>query len=620
MNIYFLPYSAACIWAYAATRKKIVDHYCLDTMIWKRDDIDTVAHQLSTNHVVAFSTYIWNRNYNYTLAEQIKKINPAVIIVFGGPEVPVTDKLIFDKKPYIDYIIKKEGELTFANLLESLIDNATTPGLLINQAGTLIDTGDAERITDLSQLPSPYQTGIFDQLIADNPEISWNATLETNRGCPYQCTFCDWGSLTYNKVRQFDSQRVFDDITWITQHANGVYVADANFGMFVERDRQFVEHLLACQEKHQRLDYFFTNWAKNQTSGVVELIQMLSSRSSLMNNGLTVSVQSLDENVLDIIKRKNLKQHRIREIYNLAKKSNIMTYTELILALPGETYESFQKNIFECLDSNLHHGIEIIQAQLLENAEMNLVQKELYHMQSIEMSDYIMMHQGAGHGPLETIAVVTETDTLSKKQMTDVWVWSSFMQAMHFYGFSTQLARFVNRYCAVSFADFYKQLYQDFLKDPHFMKIHDTMHSQFNDWLTHGHLPNPAMTTIPFNGINLWVGMTLLIFEQNLLEHLQNWLDQHIRDNYELAPDLHQQLMTHQKSITLDTSVLDTVVIDYDYDFVGYLDNDLDLHRPVSLEYTLKPLQQNLSHTMFLENIFYKRRQEFGLKSVDYVK
>jgi hypothetical protein len=78
--------------------------------------------------------------------------------------------------------------------------------------------------------------------------------------------------------------------------------------------------------------------------------------------------------------------------------------------------------------------------------------------------------------------------------------------------------------------------------------------------------------------------------------------------------------MTHQKAITLDTSVLDTVVIDYDYDFVGYLDNDLDLHRPVSLEYTLKPLQQNLSYTMFLENIFYKRRQEFGLKSVDYAK
>jgi len=37
-------------------------------------------------------------------------------------------------------------------------------------------------------------------------------TIETNRGCPHKCTFCDWGTLTYTKVRHFDLKRVEDDI------------------------------------------------------------------------------------------------------------------------------------------------------------------------------------------------------------------------------------------------------------------------------------------------------------------------------------------------------------------------------------------------------------------------
>ena len=53
-----------------------------------------------------------------------------------------------------------------------------------------------ERLHHL-EIPSPYLTGVFDDIIANNPEYVFNATLETNRGCPFACTFCDWGSLTY---------------------------------------------------------------------------------------------------------------------------------------------------------------------------------------------------------------------------------------------------------------------------------------------------------------------------------------------------------------------------------------------------------------------------------------
>ena len=70
-----------------------------------------------------------------------------------------------------------------------------------------------------------------------HPEVRWNVTLETNRGCPYACTFCDWGSLTYNKVKKFCLNRVYDELEWVGKNGcDFISLADANFGMFPERD------------------------------------------------------------------------------------------------------------------------------------------------------------------------------------------------------------------------------------------------------------------------------------------------------------------------------------------------------------------------------------------------
>lgn len=46
--------------------------------------------------------------------------------------------------------------------------------------------------------PSPYLTGEFDEI---DPARWRSATIETNRGCPYGCTYCDWGSATLSRIR-----------------------------------------------------------------------------------------------------------------------------------------------------------------------------------------------------------------------------------------------------------------------------------------------------------------------------------------------------------------------------------------------------------------------------------
>ena len=68
---------------------------------------------------------------------------------------------------------------------------ASVDGIIYNDNGRTVNNKVAKRIDNLTILPSPYLDGTFDRLAEEYPEIEWNATIETSRGCPYKCTFCD---------------------------------------------------------------------------------------------------------------------------------------------------------------------------------------------------------------------------------------------------------------------------------------------------------------------------------------------------------------------------------------------------------------------------------------------
>ena len=91
LNAYYLPYSAGVIWSYAIADPAVNDQFELTEWVWKRDQIEPIAQRLAQNNIVAFSTYVWNHNYNYAIATRVKEINPNVMTIFGGPEPAITD-------------------------------------------------------------------------------------------------------------------------------------------------------------------------------------------------------------------------------------------------------------------------------------------------------------------------------------------------------------------------------------------------------------------------------------------------------------------------------------------------------------------------------------------------
>ncbi len=304
-NAYYLPYSPAVNWAYAQQFDNIKNNYFLGDFIWRRDPIDETVDLLKDSNIVGFSTYIWNKSYNNVLARELKKANPDITIVFGGPEPKIENPNFFELYPYVDICVKQEGEISFKKILEAtnIEDILKIPGLLVNVNNKTVDTGTSLRITELDEIPSPYLIGIFDDLMSKHPEIRWNATLETNRGCPYACTFCDWGSLTYNKVKKFDLDRVYKELEWIGKNkCDFVSITDANFGIFPERDSAIADKLIEVQKTYDNPKAYTISWAKNQKREIVDIVKKLIYEGGA-KIGLNLSVQTMDENVLEIIKR-----------------------------------------------------------------------------------------------------------------------------------------------------------------------------------------------------------------------------------------------------------------------------------------------------------------------------
>jgi radical SAM superfamily enzyme YgiQ (UPF0313 family) len=614
-NAHYLPYSAGVLWAYVSQFESIKSNYQLEDIIWRRDNIDETVSKLSKCDIVGFSTYVWNKNYNYSLARRLKELNPNCIIVFGGPEIPITKKNIFEKLPFADVVIKSEGEIILRQLLDAITDN--TPwedirGLVINRNGVAVDTGDGERISSLEDMPSPYLTGVFDKIMAETTDVEWNATVETNRGCPYACTFCDWGSLTYNKVKKFNLEKVFAELEWIGQHGCGfVTITDANFGMFVERDNAIADKLIEVQEKYGCPNSFSMSWAKDQKPEVFDIVFKLI-KNPKFNQGLTVSVQSMDLDVLENIKRKNLSQHKIEKIFALCDKNNVPVYTEIILGLPGETKDTWKEGFYKIYRAGNHTGINILHAQLLENAEMNLLQQRLYEITSVPVYDY--MSGSYNYNELqECVEVVTGTKDMPTEEMLDSQAFSWFMQTFHINGLTTYISRFLHKNAGIDYSIFYDKLWNYLQDDPWFIKERDELRHYYRNWMIDGKINHPNISNIEVHGWNIIHRTTLNMHLDRKYNYVFDLIEQFVTSEFSLNKDCLQQLLQFQRNYVINYNNIEKFpyTMQFDYDFLGYILDDTPLENTVKYKFEFHE-SKDISLDRFLENIYFGRKRNFG--------
>ena len=615
-NAYYLPYTPAVLWAYSQQFPKISNNYELGDFIWRRDLIEEAVELLKDNDVVGFSTYVWNRSYNAVLGRELKKANPNIFIIAGGPEYPIEKPGFFEKHPFIDICVKLEGEISMKKiLLERLKDNPdykSIPGLLINDNGNTIDTGESKRIEDLDSIPSPYMLGIFDKLMKKHPEVRWNVTLETNRGCPYACTFCDWGSLTYNKVKKFGLERVYHELEWIGKNGcDFVSITDANFGIFPERDSLIADKLIAVQKEYNNPKAYTISWAKNQKREIVDIVKKLITEGGA-KIGLNLSVQTMDENTLDIIKRKNLDTNKIEEVFEMCEENNIPLYTELILGLPGETLDTWKENFHRLYKAGNHTGITIYQAQLLENAEMNLLQRKLYKLEGRVVYDYLVGAYNE-HELQEGVEVIISTKDMPADIMTEAQLYGWFQNTFHINGITNYISRVLYKQQGIEFKDFYTKLYQHIKSDEWLASEIERIKIHYGRWATDGLINHTPIQGMEIHGWNLVHSTVINLHSEGKHDHIFNVIEDFLRKEYTIEESLLTELMILQRNFLIDYNQAGTYprVIKFNHDILGYVQDTTDLNDTAEYYFDF-PEDSSMSLAQFCEQIFFARRRNFG--------
>jgi radical SAM superfamily enzyme YgiQ (UPF0313 family) len=373
-NTVYFPLVSGLLSSYSKTIPKIKENYEFMPFLFMRDTPEKIFSQYKNPSVAAFSSSMWNSNLNLEIASRIKKKFPESLIVFGGPNVPFDAKEYLQTYPFIDITVRGEGERTFADILERFMESRDfegIDGISYRKNGEKYIKKERERelIKELDIFPSPYLDGTFDKLIKDNPHLKFQAIVETNRGCPFLCSYCFWGQGGLSKKMRFYSiDRTKDVIEWIAQKGlEYVVCADANFGMF-KQDLEIAQILVDTKKKYGFPEKFRVNYGKNAEENIYHIGKLLHEND--MEKGITLSRQTNSEIASANVNRKNIKMEVYTSLQKKYDESKIPTYTELILGLPGETYDSFTEGLEKILQTGVNNQIFVYHCEVYPNTEL----------------------------------------------------------------------------------------------------------------------------------------------------------------------------------------------------------------------------------------------------------
>lgn len=333
--------------------------------------------------VVGFSNYAWNAELNAEIGRYIKEYHPEVMIVMGGPGIRTTRddvEMFLKERRWIDAYVMYEGEGPFVDLLSFVQEHGSklSPNKGHNLGNIAYLDGDeffysaisARDLRDPDDFPSPYLTGLMDKFL----DIGLIPLFETNRGCPFSCTFCDWGISSMNKVRRFSMDRVFDELEYVAQRAPGLpawIFADANFGI-LKRDIEIAEKIKEVR-KGTGLQTIITWDSKNTYERNAEIAQILGRydrNQHIANTGMAyVAVQNLSTKVLKAIKRDNINLEDLFKIVKDYHRGGVKVTTDVLYCLPSETYEDALATLRQCFDIGFDY-INIQRTLMLPGSEM----------------------------------------------------------------------------------------------------------------------------------------------------------------------------------------------------------------------------------------------------------
>jgi radical SAM superfamily enzyme YgiQ (UPF0313 family) len=291
--------------------------------------------------IVAYSVYIWNYDQVVESLNLIKKNQPNLKVIFGGPLVSYTPKEMLIDNPNADVIVCGSGESRFTQLLKgdfSVDHLRQISRIAFWDEARSVEITKGEVHEDLSKIPFPYHNKVVD--LDDGRKHT--VFLETYRGCPFECGYCIWGEPD-KSLHKFPMESILSEIEVIFNSPNveAVLFTDACLFYTRERAKQIIDKIASCSRGKEimsvlTLDILVVN---------EEMIKSLN-KIDLFHGQLHFGLQSTNPKALELLKRKSgaeLFKRKIEMIRGVDPDAKISF--DLIYGLPGDNFETFRESV-----------------------------------------------------------------------------------------------------------------------------------------------------------------------------------------------------------------------------------------------------------------------------------
>jgi putative methyltransferase len=454
--ISFVPYAYGLLRSYAEQDAGIAASYRWHAPITDPAPVAEVVSAVVDPDLLCLSCYVWNHNQQLAIARQVKARYPECLVVCGGPHIPEHPDGFFERFPWVDILVHGEGEIPFAGLLRALCDGSPDLGQLTGisfiRQGQRVTTPGGPRLGKHLPVPSPYLNGSLDGFLGD-ANGSRMALWETNRGCPFACCFCDWGVRTQNKVRLHDLDRIAREIDYLARkQVADIYITDSNFGLF-KRDLEIAGMLVDARRRTGFPRRVRIQFAKTSNETVFAISRLLVDNDMLW--GTTLSMQSVDADVLAAVARPHVDISDYADLKNRYQQHQIPTYTELILGLPEETRESFVNGICRLLEVGMHDDIRVFELALLPNAPLSQPDMRARYGLKTRFKPIRLTYPGFER---EMVELVFGTNTMPYADWADCLLFAETIQALHNGGLTRFLAIYLHRQKVLGYREFYEGL------------------------------------------------------------------------------------------------------------------------------------------------------------------
>ncbi len=267
--------------------------------------------------------------------------------VMGGCHVTFWDEECLTEAPYIDVIVRREGEYTLLDLVKGK-DFKDILGITYREDGEIIVNPDRPFIQNLDELPFPARHLLP---LAKYHAYKTGASMVTARGCPYHCIFCVGHKMVGSKVRYRNPKLVVDEIEEI--------LSLGFRDICVEDDQLTMNHkhvFAICDEIISRGLKF--DWAAFSRCDTVtpELVEKMREAGCYY---FCYGVESGDHRILELA-RKRQTRDKIRKGVKIAKEGGIKVLASFIMGLPGETPQTMRESLEFGAELDTAYGYHIL--------------------------------------------------------------------------------------------------------------------------------------------------------------------------------------------------------------------------------------------------------------------